>query len=181
MTIERKEAESLDSIARKAQKTIHGRYWTLYLHWVEGKLVIEDPNPPRSFMEYIRRPDYSSWFWSVAILLVATLASIYLSSTIQPLTYARYILGSIAVLYLPGYLLIEALYPSPRELSPLERLALSIGLSLAVVPLIGLILNYTPWGIRLDPIIASLTIYDIAMALVALARKYRLTKMIQAR
>jgi uncharacterized membrane protein len=58
-------------------------------------------------------------------------------------------------------------------LESLERLALSIGLSLAIVPLIGLLLNYTPWGIRLTPITISLATFTEAMALIALARKYR--------
>jgi uncharacterized membrane protein len=39
-------------------------------------------------------------------------------------------------------MLIEALYPRKEDLESLERLTLSIGLSLAVVPLIGLFLNY---------------------------------------
>jgi len=28
----------------------------------------------------------------------------------------------------------------------IERVALSFGLSIAIVPLIGLVLNFTPWG-----------------------------------
>ncbi|MEM1772724.1 MAG: DUF1616 domain-containing protein, partial [Desulfurococcaceae archaeon] len=52
--------------------------------------------------------------------------------------------------------------------------ALSIGLSLAVVPLIGLILNYTPWGIRLLPIVTSTTVFTTAMLVIAAYRKYNL-------
>ncbi|MEM4617514.1 MAG: DUF1616 domain-containing protein, partial [Ignisphaera sp.] len=88
----------------------------------------------------------------------------------------RYILGSISVLFLPGYVLIEALYPKEQDLSSLERLALSIGLSLAVVPLIGLLLNYTPWGIRLESVLISLTIFIAIMAIVASYRKYQILK-----
>jgi len=86
------------------------------------------------------------------------------------------VFGTIYVLFLPGYVLVEALYPEERELKPLERLALSIGLSLAVVPLIGLILNYTPWGIRLDPIIISLATYTLGLTLVATMRKFRVLR-----
>ncbi|MCC6010753.1 MAG: DUF1616 domain-containing protein, partial [Fervidicoccaceae archaeon] len=82
--------------------------------------------------------------------------------------------GSLFVLFLPGYALVEALYPDERELAPLERLALSIGLSLAVVPLIGLLLNYTPWGIRLEPVMASLAVFTLIMLMVASYRKQRL-------
>ncbi|MEM2179169.1 MAG: DUF1616 domain-containing protein, partial [Candidatus Methanomethylicaceae archaeon] len=87
-------------------------------------------------------------------------------------------LGSLFVLFLPGYSLIEALYPREEELSPLERLALSIGLSLAIVPLVGLILNYTPWGIRLDPIITALSFLTLGLLLISSYRKYYLKKII---
>ncbi|HPC28222.1 MAG TPA: DUF1616 domain-containing protein, partial [Candidatus Methanomethylicus sp.] len=49
--------------------------------------------------------------------------------------------------------------------------ALSIGLSLALVPLTGLVLNYTPWGIRLDPIVVSLSLLTVGLALGAAVRK----------
>ncbi|RLE67158.1 MAG: hypothetical protein DRJ34_05125 [Thermoprotei archaeon] len=95
-----------------------------------------------------------------------------------PLIYFRYVLGSLYVLYIPGATLIEALYPRGEELSPLERLALSIGLSLALVPLVGLILNYTPWGIRLEPVTISLAILSIILSTIALKRKYEYIKII---
>ena len=53
----------------------------------------------------------------------------------------------------------------------IERLALSFGLSIAVVPLIGLALNYTPWGIRLDPIVISLVLFTLVMAAIAHYRR----------
>ncbi|MEM4489494.1 MAG: DUF1616 domain-containing protein, partial [Desulfurococcaceae archaeon] len=91
-------------------------------------------------------------------------------------TPARYVLGSIYILFLPGYSLVEALYPREGDLTPLERVALSIGLSLAVTPLIGLILNYTPWGIRLPAIVTSTTILIITMLTTSLHRKYNILK-----
>jgi hypothetical protein len=36
----------------------------------------------------------------------------------------------------------------------LERVALSFGISIVIVPLIGLVLHFTPWGIRLVPVIS---------------------------
>jgi len=66
------------------------------------------------------------------------------------------------VLFLPGYALIAALFPSKNDLDGIERLALSFGLSIAVVPLIGLGLNFTPFGIRLVPIIVSLSVFTLA-------------------
>ena len=75
------------------------------------------------------------------------------------------------ILFIPGYLLIAALFPADDDLDWIERIALSFGLSIAVVPLIGLGLNYTPWGIRLDPIVTSLVIFALAMATIAAYRR----------
>ena len=58
----------------------------------------------------------------------------------------------------------------------IERLALSFGLSIAVVPLIGLALNYTPWGIRLDPIVISLVLFTLVMVAIAHYRRALLPK-----
>jgi uncharacterized membrane protein len=83
----------------------------------------------------------------------------------------RTILGLPMVLFLPGYALIAALFPGKDDLDGIERIALSFGLSIAVVPLIGLILNYTPWGIRLVPILVFLTNFTILMSIVAIYRR----------
>ena len=55
-----------------------------------------------------------------------------------------------------------------------ELLALSIDLLLAIA-LIGLVLNYTPWGIRLEPIVSSLTTYIIVLVFIGSYRKYTCT------
>jgi uncharacterized membrane protein len=83
-------------------------------------------------------------------------------------------LGLLMVLFVPGYSLIAALFPKIADLDGIERVALSFGLSIAVVPLIGLGLNYTPWGIRLVPVAVSLAIFTISMAAVAHVRRTRL-------
>jgi uncharacterized membrane protein len=76
------------------------------------------------------------------------------------------------VLFIPGYVTVEALFPKSRELDGIERSALSVGLSLVLVMLVGLLLNFTPWGIRLIPIVISLTILTLGLALVALGRRF---------
>lgn len=86
----------------------------------------------------------------------------------------RIVLGLAFVLFFPGYTLIAALFPRKNALDVIERLALSFGLSIAVVPLIGLILNYTPWGIRLYPILISVLLFIVIMAAIAWYRRRRL-------
>jgi uncharacterized membrane protein/LysM repeat protein len=69
---------------------------------------------------------------------------------------------------------VAALYPRKDDLDLVERLALSLGLSIAVVPGIGVALNYSPWGIRLDPILAFLTLFIVLAASVATYRRLML-------
>jgi hypothetical protein len=144
---------------------------TVYQLWQEDKITLWDANPPRSLLRY-SWSHHSTWFWLlVSVVALATL-SIYVLPQEVPYIYLRYIVGALSVLYLPGAALIEALYPKEEDLQPLERLALSIGLSLALVPLMGLVLNYTPWGIRLDPIFASLCLLTLGLAAAAVVRKF---------
>jgi len=83
----------------------------------------------------------------------------------------RIILGLLLVLFLPGYSLIAALFLAKDDLDGIERIALSFGLSIAVVPLLGLALNYTPFGIRLVPILVVLSMFTISLAVVACVRR----------
>jgi len=95
-----------------------------------------------------------------------------------PIVYIRYLLGSIFILWLPGYTFIKALFPtqvpiktSSESPDTIERVVLSIGMSLALVPIVGLLLNYTPWGIRLAPVTLSLLGLSVTFATVAMIRE----------
>ena len=75
------------------------------------------------------------------------------------------------VLFIPGYCLIAALFPRNDDIGLSERIALSIGLSIAIIPLIGLGLNFTPWGIRLDSVVISVTVFTWVLVLIAYYRR----------
>lgn len=108
-------------------------------------------------------------------------------------TPVRVIFGLPFVLFLPGYAFIAALFPEAGEpptaegeesaersrlrdrgIDGIERVALSFGLSIAIVPLIGLVLNFTPWGITLLPILVAVGGFTIACGIVATARRREL-------
>ena len=78
------------------------------------------------------------------------------------------------VLFLPGYSLIATLFPRKDDLDGIERVALSFGLSIAITPLLGLALNYTPFGIRLLPILTVLSVFTISLAMGAYVRRNRI-------
>jgi uncharacterized membrane protein len=100
-----------------------------------------------------------------------------------PWIYARNIFGVIFVLFLPGYALIKALFPvnmpiktSAENLETLERFALSIVMSIALVAIVGLLLNYSPWGIKLDAMVLSLLAVTLIFATAALVRGIQVSK-----
>lgn len=143
----------------------------IYILWKEGYIDVINERALRNFLYYFFSLESVS-FWILVGYSVLTSLIVLLVSE-PPLLYLRYILGVGLVLYVPGAVLIEVLYPS-SDLEPLERFSLSIGLSLAIVPFIGLILNYTPLGIRLEPVLYSIVLFSIAAGFVALVRKYRM-------
>ncbi len=171
-------SERLEDYLKKRIGTAKGfrsRYkamYRVYQEIVEGRIRIRDPNPPHYFLAYLMRCDYCLWLWTALVITYVTDVLIALSGTLPLISYARYILGCITTLFIPGYVTVEALYPRETDLKPLERLALSIGLSLAIVPLIGLVLNYA-LDLSLQNIVASLTLYITIVGLLAAYRKYR--------
>jgi len=121
-----------------------------------------------------RSEKISSAFFEQEFPLDLTLAVVWLAATIvviflpmQNTALVKIVLALPVVLFIPGYCLIAALFPKEGDISLIERIMLSIGCSIAVVPLIGFGLNFTPWGIRLDPIVIVLTIFTWVMVIVA--------------
>jgi hypothetical protein len=140
----------------------------------QGKLAFNEDTTflPLTLKGYLSS-SHSYWYWTIITLALTTTASVFtIPENAYPLIYARYVLGSIFVLFLPGYSLIKALFPT-RELDNIERLALSIGMSLALVPITGLLLNYTPWGIRTTPVTLSLLALTAAFATAAIIREHQ--------
>lgn len=107
----------------------------------------------------------------ILVVILTLLTGAFVLVPVLNETPIRTVLGILLVLFLPGYSLIAALFPRRTDLDSIERVALSFGLSIAVTPLIGLALNYTPWGIRLDPILICLVGFTLAMCLIAYLRR----------
>jgi len=122
----------------------------------------------RIFSEFFRQK-FPADLKLVVIWLAAGILAIYFPLPYQ--TIIRFVLTLPVMIFIPGYSLISAFFPKEEDINLIERFALSIGISIAVVPLIGLGLNFTPWGIRLDPIVISLTLLTLVMILIAHFRR----------
>ena len=103
------------------------------------------------------------------LVFLLIIAIIFLPSNVL-----RIILGLPLVLFFPGYTLMAALFPRKEGTSNIERVALSFGMSIAVVSLIGLILNYTQIGITLESALYSITPFILIMSIIAWVRRKRL-------
>ncbi len=122
----------------------------------------------------------SAWYWTIiAVALVTTLTVFTIPKDWYPLAYIRNVLGVIFVLFLPGYAFVKALFQkkvpvktSSESFDTIERVVLSIGISIALTPIVGLILYYTPLGIGLTPITLSLLALTTLFATAAVAREY---------
>jgi hypothetical protein len=139
----------------------------------QGRLRLSHPpgSIPTEFNAYLLS-SHAAWFWIIIALSLSTTISVFtIPENATPYVYIRYVLGSVFVLLLPGYSLIKTLFPT-REIDNIERTALSIGMSLALVPLVGLLLNYTPWGIRLTPVTLSLLSLTTILTITGLQREY---------
>ena len=168
--------ELVEGVAYSTGATKHLVVRNVYALRSLGKVFLRDPAPPSTFLEYVTS-GYALAFWGAAAAVLLILAAVYLLPQGPPALYFRYVLGVVFVLYMPGHALITALYPKADDLNDVENLALSIGLSLAVVPLIGLMLSYTPWGARLESTIFSLSVFTIALSLAATSRRTTFLKL----
>lgn len=73
--------------------------------------------------------------------------------------WVRVIFGIPIALFLPGYSLQSALFARKNDLTVVERFAISFGMSIAIFPVVVLVLDRLPWGITEWPILISLTIW----------------------
>lgn len=91
-----------------------------------------------------------------------------------PLAFIRLVLGLAHVLYVPGYCLTAALFSRADDLDGIERNGLSLGLSVAWIPVLALILDRLPWGLHLVPIMIGQLLSILLFIVVAVWRRERL-------
>lgn len=157
---------TLGEIVEKVSKELNVKDYdvakVIYKMLEDGEIRLVDPN--EGFLNFLFY--HAIWFFLVLVIIFGTIISVFLN--FLPL---RYFFGIIFVMYLPGATLTELIYPKKEDLSQLGRLAMGIGLSLALDPIVGLFLNYGP-GIFVNTSLISLTLLTLAFSLGALFRKY---------
>jgi uncharacterized membrane protein len=90
----------------------------------------------------------------------------------------KIILGLPFLLFIPGYLLLFVLFPTKKTnkgIDFIQRIALSFGLSLAIIALIGITLYYITGRIYLETAFISIFIFEISLGLISTYRWYKTT------
>jgi uncharacterized protein DUF1616 len=124
-----------------------------------GIVELEEPRPS-NFSGFIRSSRHGLRLWGFVTGTLLAVSIVELSGITYPWVLAQWVAGTFLVLFAPGYAVTWALFPSKQQLSDLSRFALTVALSIFIVPVIGLLFNYTSVGIRPAPIalvIATLT------------------------
>jgi hypothetical protein len=136
----------------------------------KGLVSLEEPVADKSLFDYVSSKS-SLWFWiTITASVIAILTILLLPETGS---YVRYFFGFVLAAFLPGYCLTETLFPKQNKLDSIERITFSIGLSFAVTALTGLLLSFTPFGLTLPTALPALATIVLALAVMALIRKYK--------
>jgi hypothetical protein len=141
-----------------------------------GKVRVSEQVPYGNLAEYLVSP-LSFSFWEP--VLATLLSLLFLSASSGLALYLRLVLGGVLVLFLPGYSLVSLIYSKKEDLDYLSRVAFSFVLSIAIAILVGLVLNYTPFGITSVAVAFSLGGLTIVLQFLTVFRKhayYRLTR-----
>ena len=137
-----------------------------------NEIILSEPKVQGPFLNYFTRGYDRLEFFVIAITVALATITIYLIPSVEAWSTIRIVVGGVFVLFLPGYTSIQLLFPR-KELPYTERIALSIGLSLVLNVLLGLILKYTSLEFGLNVIVTSIAILTIALALAASYRQFK--------
>lgn len=125
------------------------------------------------------------WIWDLGVtLVVAALAFTVVTDVVWVPSPVRVALVLPVVVFLPGYAIVNALYPARpssertqdryvlrRMLGWPQRVALSVGISLVVVSTSALVANFSSYGIAPGPVVAAAAGLTVAFSLLAMAAR----------
>lgn len=130
-----------------------------------------------------------------AVVVMTALVGVTVFTPVIQATPIRVPVGIIFVLFVPGYALVSALFPeryrsatntdesnrtrwlgNGSEIDGVDRLSLSVVVSVVLVSSIGVAMNYTPWGIQLGPVLAAVSAVTLVATYIAVRRRHALPR-----
>jgi Protein of unknown function (DUF1616) len=132
----------------------------------EKKIMLLEPDTKGHFFDYILRSynGLSLWLTTAATCLI--MALVFLLPNIEPWSYMRMITGAVFVLFIPGNALVQLLF-AHRNMEQTEQMVLSVGLSIALISIIGLMLKYILSALTVESAVISIGMLSITISAVA--------------
>lgn len=133
----------------------------------------------------LRRAGRGTRWFDLFVVVDVALIALNLAYLANPrLAFFRIGFGFLAVLFAPGYVTLAAVTAGRRtdeelgrwdwigtELGRWERLVLCVPVSIAIVVLLGVFVNFTPLGVRPATMVLVVTGYTVSIAAVAVIRR----------
>jgi len=122
----------------------------------EGKIDLIEETVPKKGLR----------LWVTVSLTVITNILVFVLEGQSILLPLRWTAGYLFCFFVPGYSAINLLFPK-KELNVVEKLILSIAVSLAIIPLVGLFVNFAMGSLAFPFIMLSLSTLVLALAIAA--------------
>jgi uncharacterized membrane protein len=111
--------------------------------------------------------------YSLDLVLAALFSLLLIAVVFTGWVPARVAVGVPFLIFIPGHALLAAFFPDRERLDLSDRLAYGVGLSLALVILDGLLLNYV-WKLDVYPLLISLEAITLPLLFIAWRRRVSL-------
>jgi uncharacterized membrane protein len=120
---------------------------------------------------------------TIVIGVIAALTTFAIPESMYPWAYIRNFVGIVFVLFLPGYAFVKVFLEqnftidkASKDIEAIEQIALSIGSSIALVSLVGLLLYYSPWGLNLETSVLTISAITLSLGAVGIIRINKMEK-----
>lgn len=120
-----------------------------------GEINLSEEKISPSFFRNLADLEVNAPFWIAIAACSAMLVTAFLLPLDESWLAMKRVSSAVFLIVVPGYAMTNA-FIARNRLSYVERIAVSVGLSLATVAIVGMVLAYGVAGVRLEPVTGSL-------------------------
>jgi uncharacterized membrane protein len=135
-----------------------------------------NPSPDKEARSSSKKFRFAYLNVDLALILIATAAAIFVVfAPFASYGTGRAISGLLLIFFVPGYAMLAAIFPKKETITHVERAIFSLVFSVIIVGGVGLILNYTQFGLTTEPLVAFIAVFIIVSTCAAYARRRSLS------
>ena len=111
------------------------------------------------------------WYQIVMLISFSSVFSVIFQIT-GTLNFLRNLIGVVYVLFIPGYSVTRILYMS-EEISSTKNILFSMAISVSIAAFVGILLNYSSYGITPVPVALAVFIIVLLLSNTAIYMEYK--------